>query len=397
MSFRKALRLLLALVAARGFAYTYYYSDAFPTINTANWYYNGSLTTTANGLWSSTYGSLISKLASPTGADHEVKMTLALGSSGGYYIAFLRATPDALAAGNAYGNYYAVQLLSPTYANGSCSGTLQAYKFVSGAVTIFSTTTIPCHNGMTIRAAVFGSTILVYYDNIFVMWITDSSLAYGSPGVEVFYPPAGNGISRADLGPHDYVAPNAIPRASIGVSATPNRVDMQWQGVTDDPNGTGILWYQVVRQDVGGMVWENSTVFSDSTVAPSTTYTYYVQAVDYHWNIASTTVTVVTPQPARPTPAKWGCGRRAHIGEALVKILTCAPAISTSPFRCSKSMGAAGPFLLTSPTIPKTGVRTGAATGTWAATLASGTAGSSKAELSCPFTAVGSRSTIICS
>src|SRR5258707_5768160 len=84
---------------------------------------------------------------------------------------------------------------------------------------------------------------LVYVDNVITLVGSDSQIASGVPGVSVSYAPAGNTVPQAQLGPLDSIAPNAISAASIGVSAFPNRVELQWQGVTDDPNGTGIVWY----------------------------------------------------------------------------------------------------------------------------------------------------------
>ena len=59
--------LLLTAVSAFG-AYTYYYTDTLTTINTNNWYVNGSVTATSNGLTAPTTngGSLISKSPCPT-------------------------------------------------------------------------------------------------------------------------------------------------------------------------------------------------------------------------------------------------------------------------------------------------------------------------------------------
>src|SRR5438552_10806519 len=112
----KRLHWALFLLALPAFGqYSYYLSDTLTSINTVNWYYNGSLTAGSGGLTSSTYGSLISKAPVPGGSsDYEVKLTLALTASGGDYLAFLRATSNAMASGVVAGSYYAVQLINPT-------------------------------------------------------------------------------------------------------------------------------------------------------------------------------------------------------------------------------------------------------------------------------------------
>jgi hypothetical protein len=131
------------------------------------------------------------------------------------------------------------------------------------------------------------------------MFASDTQITSGAPGVSVSYAPAGNTVSLAQLGALDTVNPNAVNAATVGVSALPNEVDLQWQGVTDDPNGTGVWLYHIFRQDANNpMQWLASSYtpsFSDPTVVPGTTYTYLLQPVDFHWNGANTIVTVVTP------------------------------------------------------------------------------------------------------
>ena len=72
---RRIAVLLLAAAPLFG-AYTYYYADTLTSINTNNWYVNGTMSATASGLTStdSGGGSLISKIAVPS--DYEIKTTL---------------------------------------------------------------------------------------------------------------------------------------------------------------------------------------------------------------------------------------------------------------------------------------------------------------------------------
>src|SRR5260370_39608534 len=97
----KVSRLLAILTAPACLfaAYTYYYTDTLTSINTTNWYQNGSLTPTTGGLTAPTAngGSLISKIAVPGGSsDYEVKSVLALPSNGGTYVQLVRATSHAM-------------------------------------------------------------------------------------------------------------------------------------------------------------------------------------------------------------------------------------------------------------------------------------------------------------
>ena len=92
---------ILALFAAAALPvlgqYTYYYSDAFSSLNTNNWTANGSVSVGGGLFTSSSAGSLISKIAVPDGtSSYEVKTTLSIPASGGSYVAYLRATSNAL-------------------------------------------------------------------------------------------------------------------------------------------------------------------------------------------------------------------------------------------------------------------------------------------------------------
>jgi hypothetical protein len=101
--------LLTALTASMLWgAYSYYYTDALTSINTAQWYQNGSVAATPSGLTATgtNGGSLISK----TSVNGEIKTTLTLTGSGGTYVQYLRASSDALSGPSASGSFYAVEL-----------------------------------------------------------------------------------------------------------------------------------------------------------------------------------------------------------------------------------------------------------------------------------------------
>src|SRR5579885_1725773 len=124
---------------------------------------------------------------------------------------------------------------------------------------------------MTLRAVSLpGNAIALYLNDISYGWITDTSIAAGQPGIAVGQTPAGNSISNVSLGPLDRLAPASVNLQSLATAVYPNEVDMQWQGVSDDTNGTGISGYVVYRNGAY-FQWTPTTELTDATVAPSTT------------------------------------------------------------------------------------------------------------------------------
>src|SRR5437016_1963544 len=107
----------------------------------------------------------------------------------------------------------------------------------------------------------------------------------GQPGVGVRGAPSGNGISRVDLGPLETVAPTPVNAQLISTTAFPTRVDIHSPGTVDDPNGTGIAFYLMLRN--GAVLGSSPTPnYSDLSVSAGTTYSYSLAAFDYHLNPA---------------------------------------------------------------------------------------------------------------
>ncbi|HUS08289.1 MAG TPA: RHS repeat-associated core domain-containing protein [Bryobacteraceae bacterium] len=300
-------------------SYVYYYSDVFSGVDATKWTQNGTVTASAAGLTggSTNGGSLISSVPVPTGAYYEVKSTLTLAASGGTYVQYFHASADALSGPAASGTFYATEIQNPTFANNTCSATLALYQRLSGAVTLIASTTVPCRSGMVVRTVYTTSgQIAIYIDDQFFYWGTNTAIASGQPGVGVRGAPAGNSIARADLGPQDTIAPNPVNSQSVKTTVFPNYVDMQWQGVTDDVNGTGVALYQILRNGAFRQNLRGTSTFTDTTVAPGTTYTYTLYAFDFHFNAAPAATFTVTTPPAgaldarqigvRNTGAYWG-------------------------------------------------------------------------------------------
>jgi hypothetical protein len=100
---------------------------------------------------------LISLATVPDGTSaYEVKSTLTLTQSGGTYVQYLRASPDALSGPAAQGSYVAVELQNPTFTGGACTAGLAVYRRVGGAIYALASTTVPCRNGMVIRSVFVG-------------------------------------------------------------------------------------------------------------------------------------------------------------------------------------------------------------------------------------------------
>ena len=163
-------------------------------------------------------------------------------------------------------------------------------------------------------------------------WGDGSPITSGDPAVGVEGAPSGNGISTIDIGHQDTVAPNAINSKAIGISAYPNHVHFQFPGTADDAIGTGVAFYQWWRCTgtsctVGWLDSTESPQFSDTTVQQATTYTYLIQAQDYHYNATSVSVTVTTPTSAFIRRGRRAFDRSGPTGAVPANNSTCDPVI----------------------------------------------------------------------
>ncbi len=285
---------------AQSKGYAYYFSDALSSVNTDNWSLQGDAAATPSGLTSAsaTGGSLISRVAVPDGSsEYEVRALLNLKQSGGVYTLYLRASPDALAGPAASGNYYAVEVQNPTFTDAGCAATLVISKRSSDTVTTLRSESVACHDDMALRAIYTGDgRIALWLDYWHLMTVSDSEIGGGQPGIGVRGAPVANSLGPVDLGPLDRIAPDPLGPADVRISASSHKVQLEWPQLTDDPNGTGVGQYTVSRD--GKQVAAVSRVkpqFTDSSVAPGTTYTYEIGAEDAHLNRTSTFVTVTTP------------------------------------------------------------------------------------------------------
>ncbi len=90
--------------------------------------------------------------------------------------------------------------------------------------------------------------------------------------------------------------PPSAPGNVVATAVGPTQVNLSWSSSTDD---VGVASYSVVRdtQQVGT---SQTTSFADTTVQPSTTYSYTVIAVDRAGNVSapSAVATATTPSPS---------------------------------------------------------------------------------------------------
>jgi hypothetical protein len=214
------------------------------------------------------------------------------------------------------GTYLAFEMRNPAFdANGNCTANFVVLKRVSGVVTALSSFAAGCRNNMSMRFIARGDLILGYVDGWQVVALSGIGVPAGQPGIGGYATPSGNAINLVQVGPVDAIAPSAVNPSSLGVAAFPNRIEMQWQGVADDPRGVG-LWTYVLYRNGAYLGMAAQPNYVDEAVAPSTTYTYQIWAVDQHYGWSSALSANLTAAPAgtteprrigvRPEGAYWG-------------------------------------------------------------------------------------------
>jgi fibronectin type 3 domain-containing protein len=113
-------------------------------------------------------------------------------------------------------------------------------------------------------------------------------------------------------------SPPAAPASLTAVWAGgPSRVELSWPAATDD---LGVVGYEVSR-DGSVLGTTTSTAFSDSAVAPGTTYSYAVVAIDGGGNRSDpVSAAVTTPADAGPPAAPSGLTAKAASSPRRVKL-----------------------------------------------------------------------------
>ncbi len=295
-----------------GTAYQYYVSDNFSSIDSTRWTTAGTISGGASGLtgYFAAGGSVVSTAASGDGSsDCTAQMTVHLDSShqtwSSVYAVLTRASAGSMMGISgvplwSQGTFYAFAMVNPWYSayqglpNFGWSATMNILKVVNGATTILASFPYSAHDGMTMGMTVRGSSLTVTIDSVYAYTMTDGAITSGAPGVS-FVPMTGTGITNVKIGNIDTTPPGAVSGASVLSSAFPTQVDLQWNAVTDENAGSGLMGYKVSRDGaVLGMA--SGAAFLDETVAAGTNVTYSIVAVDRHGNLSSAaTKTVAVP------------------------------------------------------------------------------------------------------
>ncbi|MGD1097747.1 MAG: hypothetical protein ABSB35_37885, partial [Bryobacteraceae bacterium] len=236
----------------------------------------------------------------------EADMTISINPSNtDTEIAYLAASPYTFVGGGVgLNSYLAVEVTGTTVAVvGYSQGT--TYNFAAATVSSFSSAVVRGE----LRT---DGGVAVYVNNALVLTCSGAG-GFGN-SVGVGWANYGGYPGSPAFGPPDAIAPNPIPASSIGVSAGATYVDLQWPAATDDPNGTGIAFYQILRN--GQLLATTTSLsYSDTTVVPATSYSYTISPYDFFLNYASTTINATTQhvQTNGPFPSTIPDGRRVGV------------------------------------------------------------------------------------
>jgi len=81
-----------------------------------------------------------------------------------------------------------------------------------------------------------------------VFW--EGSVPAGKPGFGARAMPAGNSITKGEIGKLEVTAPGTISQLDVRTALFDNRVDISAPGVVDDANGSGVMMYYITGNDV---------------------------------------------------------------------------------------------------------------------------------------------------
>jgi hypothetical protein len=236
--------------------------------------------------------------------DYEIKTQLAIKSSGGLFVHLLRASFPATLNGLGNGTYVAPELSVPANFQTTGPATLYIMQCINGSVTQLASTAVTATDGMTMRSVIWGNSLWVYLDNVLVLQQT-VSVTSGVPGVAGSNVSGGSQMSTLQIGHHD-TTPPTISAQGIATSVFPTSVSVRWPGASDDPNGVGIYQYKLTSSG-GTTISTTDKAFTDTSVAPLTTYSYTLQAMDFHGNWSTPTqFSVTTPPVSAVDPRRVG-------------------------------------------------------------------------------------------
>lgn len=245
---------LAACIPALG-QYTWDLTQSPVAQDPAHWTQNGSVAfgspTTFSSGGALIYNQTISGLNSN---DYEIDATYSLKSGGGSYIQFVRADQGSSVSSSGgmttcYGNSVFLDIgIAPWNFNPSGATELMSlFQCSSGTMTYLVGTLIGVHDGMTTQVVVWNTNLFLFIDGVLSLQYSLPAGLTGNPGIGGLDQPSGSGFTAIKVGRHDTVAPRWINPNTVGVSALPNQVNLQWAGTTDDANGIGLFTYTVSR------------------------------------------------------------------------------------------------------------------------------------------------------
>jgi hypothetical protein len=287
---------LAALAQSAGYVWDYSGYGAFAGYGGG--VLNGDTTLASAGGGSAIWPTTVSG-ANPN--DYEVNTSLLLKTAGGTYMHFLRAATTTVLPG--IGTYISVELAVPSNWQAGGAVPLSVNQCVNGSLIQLAGTTVPLHDGDVLRSAVWGTNLRVYINNVlygtFSIPQTSGQPGYGAynvPSANAFTHPTYPAAGAVRIGHHDIQPPPAVARTAVATSLLPYSASLKWQGVADDPVGIGVFEYLISRNGTA-MATIFEPEFTDATVQPSTTYTYSVQAVDFHGNAGTAAIIALTTPP----------------------------------------------------------------------------------------------------
>lgn len=152
------------------------------------------------------------------------------------------------------------------------------------------------HANDTVRSVVFGTNLWIFVNNseigTYTVPLTAGQPGFGGLGIPAnsrFIDAINSPIARTvRVGHHDTVPPLAPLRTTFATSLLPYSASMKWQGVADDSAGIGVAGYVMSRNGTT-MATISEPEFTDATVQAGTSYSYSVQALDFHGNASAAT------------------------------------------------------------------------------------------------------------
>src|SRR5439155_2974667 len=113
-----------------------------------------------------------------------------LTTSGGTFTLFLQASSDARTSRAGSGSYVALEMQNPRFdASGGCVASFLVLQSAAGSVSVLAGFQHACRNGMVIRLAAHGNTVLVWPDQSTPMEFPVGLAAGGQPGIGLYGTP----------------------------------------------------------------------------------------------------------------------------------------------------------------------------------------------------------------